>query len=234
MLKRFLIAAALLFAACQPTVPTETSTETPATPQSDSGQDSQWLQTEINGVSLGMWTPGGWETDLSDGLALAEHTVSTNSMIEGGMLINVFVPPIDEFDIGEDDDNVAWAVLQQVVKMPSHIGSDAAISDPAGFDWDQYGAAYYLMSSGDGIKALVLALAFSKTPPKVIVCNVSVPSSQANRIRAMLPTLLDGLTINGRIFDGESLGVLPDPLPFPAYSVASIGTDNPDASGGSP
>ncbi len=100
--------------------------------------------------------------------------------------------------------------------MPSHTGNDVAISDPAGFDWDQYGAAYYLMSSGDGIKALVLALALSKEPPQVVVCNVSVPASQAGRIRAMLPTLLDGLTLDGRVFDGASLSALPDPLPFPA------------------
>ncbi len=234
MLKRFLIAAAFLFAACQPTVPTETSTETPATPQSDSGQDSQWLETEMNGVSLGMWKPGGWETDLTNGLVLAEHTNSTNSMIDAGMLVYVFVPPIDEFEIGADDTNIAWTVLNQVVKMPSHTGRDTAMSTPAGFDWDQYGAAYYLMSSGDGIKALVLALALSKEPPRVVVCNVSVPASQAGRIRAMVPDLLDGLTINGRVFDGNTLAALPDPLPFPAYSIASVSTDNPDGTGGSP
>lgn len=236
MLKRFLIAAAFLFAACQPAVTTETSTEPLVTPPGDSGQDSQWLETAMNGVTLGMWKPGGWETDLSDGLVLAEHTVSTSSMVEGGMLINVFVfvPPADEFKIGEDDDNVAWAVLDQVVKMPSHTGKDVAMSIPAGFEWDQYGAAYYLMSSGDGIKALVLALALSKQPPKVVVCNVSVPSSQAGRIRSMVPDLLNGLTINGRVFDGELLASLPDPLPFPAYSIASVSTDSPDGSGGSP
>ncbi len=234
MLKRFLIAAAFLFAACQPTAPTETSTAIPATPQSDGGQELQWLETEMNGVSLGIWKPSGWETDLTNGLVLAEHTNSTNSMVDAGMLVYVFVPPIDEFEIGADDNNIAWTLLNQVVKMPSHTGSDVTVSVPAGFDWDQYGAAYYLMSSGDGIKALVLALALSKEPPKVVVCNVSVPSSQASRIRAMLPTLLDGLTINGRVFDGTLLGALPDPLPFPAYNIMAISGNNHVVSGGSP
>ena len=32
----------------------------------------------------------------------------------------------------------------------------------------------------------------------------------------MLPQLLDGLTVNGNVFSGESLEHLPDPLPFPA------------------
>lgn len=234
MLKRLLLAAMLMLAACQSAAPPETSTETPATFTSDTGQDSQWLETEMNGVSLGMWQPVGWETDLSDGLVLAEHTVSTDGMIDGGMLVYVFVPPVDEFDLSPDDPNIAWSVLQQVVKMPSHTGNDVAVSVPRGFDWEQYGGAYYMLSSGDGIKALVLALTISRNPPKVVVCNISIPASQVSRIRPMLPTLLDGLTLNGQVLRAESFAVLPDPLPFPRYQIASSSSENRVADGGSP
>ena len=70
--------------------------------------------------------------------------------------------------------NYAWTVLDQVVKMPSHTGHDVAVSAPVGFDWDQYPAAYYLLATGDGMRALVLALAVP-SGARVVVCNVSVP-----------------------------------------------------------
>ena len=105
MLKRFLIAAVCLLAACQSAAPTETRIETPET-------STRWLETQMNGVSLGIWTPDGWETDLSEGLVLAEHAVSARGKVEGGMLIYCFVPPMDEFEVSADDANYAWAVLK--------------------------------------------------------------------------------------------------------------------------
>lgn len=225
MLKRFLLAAMLLLmAACQSAAPTETSTET--IPNSS---EPQWLETQMNGVSLGMWKPRGWETDVSDGLVLAEHTISTSGSIESGMLIYVFVPPVDDFHVAAGDSNFAWAVLNQVVKMPSHTGNDVSFSQPASFEWDAHDAAYYLLTTGDGVRAVVLALALPGES-KVVVCNISVPMAQADRIRAMIPRILDGLTINGMALDGTALDRLPDPLPFPRYSLAARSSDQTVAS----
>jgi hypothetical protein len=219
MWKWVLIVAVFWLAACQAAAPTETPTETPDT-------STRWLETEMNGVSLGIWTPNGWEADLSDSLVLAEHVVSTHGTMIGGMLINCFVPAMDEFqDIAADADNYAWSVLNQVVKMPIHTGHDVVMSDPAGFDWETFPAAYYLVSMGDGVRALVLALALPGEK-KVVVCNVSVPASQAGRIRTSLPLLLDGLKVNGTTLHGSALAALPDPLPFPHYSLSATTVDN--------
>lgn len=223
MLKRFLIAAVCLLAACQPAAPTETRTATPETTR-------QWLETEMNGVSLGLWTPEGWEADLSDGLVLAEHSVSSRGKYEDGILIYCFVPPMDEFQVSASDANYAWAVLKQVVKMPSHTGIDVSVSEPTGFDWETFPAAYYLLTTGDGVRALVLALGLPN-PKKLVVCNVSVPMAQADRIRQLLPNVLDGFVVDGTTLHGAALDVLPDPLPFPRYSLAATAVDSRVAAG---
>ena len=229
MLKRFLIAAMLVMAACQSAAPTETLTITPKVATTT----PRWLETQMNGVSLGLWRPAGWETDLSQGLVIAEHTVVRNGIIESGLLIYCFVPVLDEFHITPSDVNYAWAVLAQVVTMPNHTGSDVAVSRPAGFSWDHYPAAYYLLTSGDGVRALVIALVVPNTQ-EVVVCNVSVPVAQVSRIRSLTPQLLDGLSINGIVFDGAALNDLPDPLPFPRYTLTSTAVDNRVSSGNPP
>ena len=94
-------------------------------------QRPRWLETQMNGVSLGMWQPAGWETDSSHGLVLAEPTSTNNGMVAGGLLINCFVPPVDEFHISTSDTNYAWTVLDQVVKMPSHTGNDVPSARPS-------------------------------------------------------------------------------------------------------
>jgi hypothetical protein len=43
-----------------------------------------------------------------------------------------------------------------------------------------------------------------------------MPSSEIVRVRELLPTILDGLMIDGEAMDGQGLEVLPDPLVFPA------------------
>ena len=260
MLKRFLIGAALLLAACQSAMPTETTLITPSvgvptgaptdvptgfptdipsgnttvstTPSSWSTPAPDWLETQMNGVSLGMWTPDGWETDVSDGLVMAEHPLTRSGAMMGGMLVYVFVPLLDDFNLTEGDSNFAWAVLDKVVKMPSHTGHDVTVSDPTGFKWGEYDAAYYLLTTGDGVRVFVLAVALPGLQ-KVVVCNISIPANQANRIRAMLPQLLNGLTVNGMTMSGAALDVLPDPLPFPRYMLIS-GTDNQTISGSPP
>jgi hypothetical protein len=240
MLKRFLIAAMLWLAGCQSAAPTETlilptltpvpPTETPlpATPTS-----SHWVETEVNGVSLGIWSPEGWDSDLSDGLVLAEHLVAPHTEGAGGMLIYCFVPPVDEFNLQPNDENYAWTILKQVVKMPSHTGRDVAMSDPEGFTWEVFPAGYYLLSTGDGVRALVLAVALPGRM-KVVVCNVSVPAAQSARIRAALPQLLNGFTVDGTALHGKALESLPDPLPFPRYSLSATMIENPVSANAKP
>ena len=140
----------------------------------------------MNGVSLGLWQPVGWEADLSHGLVIAEPSQANNSMAAGGLLIYCFVPQTDEFHIGTTDSNSAWTVLNQVVKMPSHTGRDVAIGTPIGFDWDSYPAAYYLLTSGDGVRVLVIAMTVPDAR-KIVVCNLSIPVAQASRIRESSP-----------------------------------------------
>lgn len=240
MLKQFLIAAVLWLAGCQSAAPTETlilPTTTPdlstETPLPVTATSARWVETEVNGVSLGIWSPEGWDSDLSDGLVIAEHIVSPNSTDGGGMLIYCFVPSVDGFHLDVSDKNYAWTFLKQVVKMPSHTGHDVAMSDPEGFTWEMFPASYYLLSTGDGFRALVLAVALPGRV-KIVVCNVSVPAAQGARIRASLPQLLDGFTVNGTALHGAALDTLPDPLEYPRYNLAATIVENPVSSSAKP
>ncbi len=229
MWKGFLVAVVMLLTACQSAAPTETIL--PTAPPTE----SPWLETVMNGVTLGLWRPDGWETDQSNGLVLAEHSVSQNGTVAGGMLIYCFVPAPDEYEVGggERDDNYAWAVLDQVVQKSSSAGWDVTMTQPTAFEWDQQRAAYYLFTTGDGVRALVLALSLPNVQ-RVVFCTISVPAAQADRIRAQIPQLMDGLTINGTKLDGTALDALPDPLPFPRYSFAPSHNSEHTASGSPP
>ncbi|MCC6802967.1 MAG: hypothetical protein IT319_08785 [Anaerolineae bacterium] len=231
MLIRFFIAAALFLTACQPfagaettvaTIETTEVADTPAIPVTQefptAAQAPDWVETEMNGVQLGMWKPAGWEIDQSQGLVLAERNPSPQGLVAGGMLIYCFVPLVDEWGItSEDNANFALAVLTKVVQMPSHTGNDVTVSDPVGFMWGEHQAAYYLLATGTGMRAVVLAIALPDNS-RVVACNVSITMSQAQRIRIMLPQLLDGLMVDNDVMDGSALDTLPDPLPFPHYN----------------
>lgn len=229
MLIRFLFAAALFVSACQPstaaTVETINTPEVADTPTVQTTEDSSaavqspvWIETEMYGVTIGMWKPAGWETDQNRGLVLAERVNAIPGPLKGGMLIHCFVPDVTEFNLdGDDEPNFALAVLGKVMQMPNHTGSDVAFSQPVGFIWSDHQAAYYLLATGAGIRGLVLAVALPDER-KVVACNLSISAGQANRIREMLPQLLDGLTIAGSIMSGDGLDALPEPLPFPRYT----------------
>jgi hypothetical protein len=231
MLKRFFIAAIILLAACQsaaPPIATPTVAPTPSATPLHTGTmppAPKWMETQMNGVSLGLWRPAGWAADSSHGLVMAEPTDSTSPNVTGGLLIYCFVPSVDEFYVSATDVNYAWSVLDQVIRMPSHVGHDVAVSLPVGFDWDQVPAAYYLLTSGDGMRVLVVAVMVPNVQ-KVVVCNMSVPAAQASRIRSSLAPLLNGLTVNGKVFSGKALDALPNPLLFPHYSMTSTPVDN--------
>jgi hypothetical protein len=167
-------------------------------------------------VSVGIWRPPEWETDLSDGLVLAEQTSSPLEASEEGILIHCFIPLIEKYRSEEVLTNPAWSLLDWVIKDPNHTGWDVVMSYPEAFEWDAHEAAYYLMSTGDGVRGIVLAVTVPNED-KILVCNISAPMAHASRIRAALPRVLDGLAVDGTPLSGESLAALPDPLPFPYY-----------------
>lgn len=171
---------------------------------------TRWLETEMNGVRIGMWRPDGWDTDVSDGLVLIEKAGDH-------MSIYVFVPHMSEFHLtGSGSANNALDMLNQVVKMPNYTGHDVKMTEPTAFHWDNHQAAYYLLSAGDGARMLVLAVSVPNQQ-QVVVCTISMEVGETSQIRTALPYLLDGLMIEGTSLRGASLSVLPDPLPFPRY-----------------
>ncbi len=230
VLKIIFIAAALMLAACQTATPAAEPTATP-TAVINPTPTPQWLEATIHGITLGMWQPQGWEAVMSDGLVIAEQTPGQST--DDGMVIYLFVPPIDQFSISTADANLAWSFLDQVSHMPSHTGNDLVVSQPVGFVWGVYNAAYYLLTTGNGLREVVLALAIPGQQ-KVVVCNISSPTDRASQIRAMLPQLFAGLQINGQTLPDVPLDALPDPLPFPRYRPANTVSHQMNVSGGSP
>ncbi|MDZ4766405.1 MAG: hypothetical protein SGI73_17830 [Chloroflexota bacterium] len=179
------------------------------------------LETTTEGVLLAIDAPSNWETDIVDGLLLAEHSAAMNDGTPGlGMLVYIFAPPNNEFAVltGRDG-NFAHSVLNHVVRMPGRIGRNVAVSEPVSFDWDGYDAAYYLLSGADAqtmVLAVAIPLGGDDARPRLVVCNLSIPPARTAALRAHLPGVLDGLTIDGVRLNGAALDALPDPLPFPS------------------
>jgi hypothetical protein len=228
MYKWLLIVAILTLAACQvaPRTPTPIdstlqNTEAEAQPQTPEAEDTpHWLEAEDNGVPIGIWQPTGWEGEAIEGLLVAEHTLSIETgEREGGVMVHVFVAETHNIEVSVDDSgNYAWAFLDRIVTMPSHTGNDVAVSDPIPFHWTDHDAAYYLVSSAEGFKALVFAVELPERRDKVVVINITAPAREVSRIRPMLPRLLDDLMIGEARLAGIALEVLPNPLQFPHYA----------------
>jgi hypothetical protein len=226
MLKRVWIAAALLIlAACEimssPPTPTTTTLQNTgvasslAAPTAD--MSPRWIETENNGVALGCWQPSGWTIDTSEGVLLAEHAASIGTgEPPSGVMIYIFVPEIEHLEVAPDDEhNFAMSVLRQVATNPEHTGHDVAVSDPAPFVWGAHDAAYYLLSSSQGFKAIVIGIALPDDHERLVVINMTVPTAQAAHMRRILPRVLDDLQINDVKLNGTALDALPDPLAFP-------------------
>lgn len=194
-------------------------------PESGSGMEPESgisaadaLEYTMEGVNLRLSAPNGWQADVMDGLLLVEHSVSMDDgSPNSGMLVYIFVPPLSEFAVLTGSGNFAYAVLNHVVRMPQRVGRDVTVTEPVGFRWGDYDAAYYLLSGLDA-RTMVLAVAVpnaDKPRPSLVVCNISVPNDREGVLRTALPFILDGLSIDGITLDGDALQTLPDPLPFP-------------------
>ncbi|MCL4255309.1 MAG: hypothetical protein KJ043_16230, partial [Anaerolineae bacterium] len=119
-----------------------------------------------------------------------------------------------------DTDNRALNTLTRILAHPDYVG-DATVSSPLPFMWGNLECAYYLMDNGEGNLTIVIGILDPQTNHLVTV-SMSAPQDQQARIRAMLPTLLDGLTINNYTLSGVVLDdILPNPLVFPRHNGAS-------------
>lgn len=175
-----------------------------------------WAVHDGTGIRLKIKVPDGWDTYNTEvGIVLSEHmgTAETGGMLEG-ILIYVFVPQTDDFDLPEaNNHNLAWAMLKRVVADRDYVGN-ALASEPQAFDWDGNEAAYYLLNNRDGTLTMLLAVEL-KTTHQMIVCHISMPEDHSERIRPLLPDILSSLTIDGVQMDDTALQELPDPLNFP-------------------
>jgi len=227
MLKRLYVVACLLLAACEmmspPPSPTASDLRNTGvasqliTPTPDAAP--QWIEADVNHVSVGVWQPSGWSMDNDDGLLLAEHAMSIGTGEPlGGAMIHIFVPEVAHLEIAPSaEGNFAMSVLQQVATNPEHIGSDVAVSEPTPFRWGAHEAAYYLITSAQGFRSMVLGISLPNDHERLVVINVTMPTDQSDHMRQMLPRVLHELTINGVALNSAALGVLPDPLVFPQY-----------------
>jgi hypothetical protein len=176
------------------------------------------VERTINGVELIVPRPDGWECYITEfGVILAERigSVATEGTL-GGLLMHIWVQPVEDLNLTvQDDANVAWALLSQIIDHPEYVG-DASISEPMAFVWNAHDAAYYLLDNGDGNVSILLGIAISGRN-ELVTCSLSSPLDQAERIREVLPDLLDGLVINGEALNGAVLDSLPDPLIFPQH-----------------
>lgn len=179
-------------------------------------RENAWVDFTLNSVSLSLRVPDGWEADTTDeGIVLAEHI---GTMESGGVLdsvqVHCFVHPVNGMAT-PDSSNRAWAILTKIVNDREYVGANDMVSNPEGFTWDNYDAAYYLLNNGDGSLKMVLALAVSEE--QLVACSISAPLQLAARIRLSVPIVLSSLTVNGHRLDGSSLDSLPDPLEFPDH-----------------
>jgi hypothetical protein len=235
-MKKWLTIVALLWlAACQAGTGTAPTLE----PTAEVTPDDEVTQVSASGVTLAIRAPAGWQSVPNEyGILLAEHTELDGNQRVDGILVYVFVQGIAELDLDPAPaNNPALRLLNHVTGMPDDSLRNASISATTPFKLGAHEAAYYLLSDGHGNKTLVLAMADSMAD-KVIVCNVSAPRQEAQRIRAVLPMMLERLTIDGQAVDMTGLELLPDPLVFPEHrrddddADASEDADNASAPSG--
>lgn len=228
MNKAYLIAAlsfCVLACACDVMPPPATPEITPESTQEIAQR--RFVEVDLNGVTVGVWIPAGWIADVQDGLIMSEHMprLDDDTYPMRGMMVYFFVPELDRFTIPPEmttDHNMAQIILEQVLQTPDLIG-DAAMSDPTAFVWGAHKSAYYLLTGTDHTYTMVLAIALPDQQ-HLLVCNISAPPDYRTReggLRATIPAILDGLTVDGIELEGADLNDLLNPLNFPPVPAAS-------------
>lgn len=184
--------------------------------------EDNYIEVTVNEVEVVVPKPENWEYYATDyGIVLTEHIdmVATNGEL-GGMLTHIWVPPLDDLALpANTNTNLAWHILSEIIEDPAYVGS-AAVSEPQAFTWSGHDAAYYLLNNDDGNLSIVIGIAVPNST-RIVTCSIGAPGLQSERIREVLPMMLDGLTINGIALSGAELDVLPDPFVFPQRDSAA-------------
>lgn len=164
----------------------------------------EWIETDINGVDLGVWLPPGWQYDDTGGLTLVEHMMSIDTDTPAQMItLYFFVPELDGIlDRNQAHDNLAYAALHEVAESPDLIGA-AEVTRPVKATWGEVDAAYYTYTAPDRVQGWVLAFTVPNDD-QIVVANVTAPQREISRLRDMLPLLLNDLRVN-RLRLGDSL-----------------------------
>jgi len=210
----------LLASACESALPPTVGFE-PTDIPIETTNEANRLELTLHGVEIGINVPIGWVTDVQDGLILAEHTprFEAADLPVQGLMLYLFVPALDQFTIPPEmtlDHNMAQIILDQVMEMPTLVG-DASVSAPTAFVWGAHKAAFYLLTNDNQTQTIVLAIALPDQQ-QLVVCNISAPTgygAEKGGLRAALPILLDGLTINGVTLDGARLLTMTPVFDFP-------------------
>lgn len=216
------ICAGLMAASCQPITQSTPTALPTATAGAAYTPQPRKIETDINGVEITVNVPPDWQAQsTSDGILMAERpgSMQSNSRLMG-MQMHIFTHETNDFGISMNEgENDAWAILKFIVKKQEYIGN-AIASEPQGFTWNGYDAAYYLLNDGYNNVTLLMAVV-TDTPKRLVAFNISCPLQRADLLRDVLPELLDGLTINNEVMDVVAMHDLPDPLPFPTVVEAT-------------
>lgn len=213
----------MIISGCAPSAESDDAVRLMPTSTPTTEQTTQIVNLSLNDIALTLPYPKDWESYTTEyGVVLAEYlgSVATEGQL-GGILIHLFVPPLEGVDLPiSDTDNRALFILKEILAHRDYVG-DATVSTPLPFVWDNFDCAYYLMDNGEGNLTIVIGILDPQTNHLVTV-SMSAPQDQQARIRAMLPTLLDGLVINDDTLSGAILDdILPNPLVFPRHNGAS-------------
>jgi hypothetical protein len=175
----------------------------------------QWVETEMQGIDIGMWLPPGWQADTRGGLTLVEHMGSfSTGTPTAGIMVYMFVPNLAELGSSADShSNLAYSSLLRVVQSPEHTHG-ATVSVPVSFRWGTHDAAYYLFSAKNDVRGMVVAVAIPNSQ-RIIVANITAPAAEIERLRDLLPQLLGDMRLNRVRLDSDALTSLPAPLVFP-------------------
>lgn len=215
MVRWLALCSLLLLAACNPS-PDATGVSL-STPSASPEPVSVWLETVDEGIRLGLWKPAGWAADTRDGLILAERVrpaPNSSTELPHGIVVNFFFPELSHFETGDDSSNHAVDVMEQALALPNVVAGTVGYTAPQGFDWRGHEAAYYLLCGRGDVRTLVIGV-FLPDRHKLLVINVSMVNSQVDEVRASLPTLFAGFTVDGVEMGGAALDILPEPLEFP-------------------
>jgi hypothetical protein len=158
----------------------------------------EWIETEINGVDLGVWLPAGWQYDDTAGLTLVERMGSIEApSATDGIMIYFFVPELASLiDENAEHDNLAYAALHEVSRSPDLTGA-AELTRPVKLKWGEMDAAYYTYSAPDAVQGLVLAFAVPSNT-QIVVANITAPDGELPRVVEVMPEILNDLRINSQ------------------------------------